>query len=698
MLIRKGESMKKKSIFKQLLFPMIIIVCILAVSLSGIIVIVFARAYERELYERSQDKTLLVSGEIATFLEGAYGITEELSVNPSILTMDTKLQNSILSSCVERNPYLELLYIQGTDGMQTGRSSGALADRSTRWWFIQTMEEQKPFISKSYYSVNTGMPCASIFFPMYQDGSLSGIFAADLKLDYLQSIIEEFSDFEQGEYSFVIDGEGVVVAHPDSTQIAEQYNYKALIKTVSSKNSNGDPLTDAQGNIVTEEQSFSVSDDYRQMITDVMNGAVGSRKLVNNGDVYYASYAPISLKGSSDQWSVITLQQRSAAMSLISRIILIAIAVSAFAIGAAILVIAFLAGKLTGPIVSITRLIGNASEGDFTTRADERSRNEIGALSRSFNKMISKIACILVRLTTFTGEVIQSSGQLKDIEEHMTSLNTAVQEISGGTHLQHEEITQIVSLSEKLQESFHQLQQQSHSLLKDADHTMVSGKTGISHALGLTRQNELTAQKMEASYTRILELEKQSIKIADIVHTINSISSQTKLLALNASIEAAHSGEHGRGFAVVAESIGQLAADTNAATADIEAIITDLCQNIAAVVSHIDEIKNGSQEQTLAVEKVTGAFSELKSLAEQTKRSVSSMEALVSSMYDCDISMLHSVDEIREISRKAEQLTDEASVSLAQQLEGIRHVSRQIDNLSQVSASMEQEMTKFKLS
>ncbi len=130
--------MKKTSIFKQLLLPMIAIVCALAVCLTGIVTFIFMKSYESEIYLRSQDKSQLVSGEIATLLDGAYGITEELSVNPSILTMDTNVQTPILEDCVKRNPYLELLYIQGRDGMQTGRSSGELADRSTRWWFIQT--------------------------------------------------------------------------------------------------------------------------------------------------------------------------------------------------------------------------------------------------------------------------------------------------------------------------------------------------------------------------------------------------------------------------------------------------------------------------------------------------------------------------------------------------------------------------------
>ena len=59
--------MKRTSIFRQLLMPMIAIVCALAVCLTGIVVSIFVRAYEQEIYGRSQDKSQLVSGEIATF-------------------------------------------------------------------------------------------------------------------------------------------------------------------------------------------------------------------------------------------------------------------------------------------------------------------------------------------------------------------------------------------------------------------------------------------------------------------------------------------------------------------------------------------------------------------------------------------------------------------------------------------------------
>ncbi len=689
--------MKRTSIFRQLLWPMVAIVCALAVCLTGIVVSIFVKSYEQDIYARSREKSQLVSGNIATFLDGAYGIAEELSVNPSILTMQTNVQTPILQDCVQRNPYLELLYVQGVDGMQTGRSSGELADRSTRWWFVQTLKEQKAFVSKSYYSVNTGMPCASIFFPMYQDNAVAGIFAVDLKLDYLQSVIQEFSDVEKGEYSFVIDGEGVVVAHPDSTQIEELYNYKQLTKTVSSKNEAGKPLVDSDGNIMTEEQSITVSKDYQKLIADVMAGNTGSGKIKNEGETYIVSYTSIPLKGESDSWSVITLYRESTVMKPVYRMIAVAAAVALVIIAIAILVIALLARRLTKPIVSITELIGNASDGDFTVQAEESIRNEIGVLSKSFNKMTAKISAILTKMITITGEVVDSAEHLKQIEDHMDATSQAVREILDGSATQDMDVKQVVKQEEALGDKFGQLQEKSELLLVDAQNTIASGENGIQSVAELKKQNETASKGMAEAYIKIMTLEEQSRKISGILRTINEISSQTGLLALNASIEAARAGEHGRGFLVVAESIGKLASDSSAATIDIEKIIAELCRDISDVVENIKDIRAGVDGQIEVTDKVQETFADFRMLAEKTRESVKSMETLILEMHECDRCVVSAVDRIRDISANTADLTEKVAESLSEQLKGISQVAMSIENLSGVSEEMKQELTKFKL-
>ncbi len=689
--------MKKTSIFKQLLLPMILIVCILAVCLTGIVGAIFVKSYENQIYGRSRDKSQLVAGEIAVFLDGAYGITEELAVNPSILTMETDVQTPILEDCVRRNSYLELLYIQGTDGMQTGRSSGELADRSGRWWFQQTAEEQKPFISKSYYSVNTGMPCASIFFPMYRENVFTGIFAVDLKLNYLQSLIEEFSDTEHGEYSFVIDGEGVVVAHPDSVQIEELYNYKQMTKTVSRKDQAGQPVVDEEGNIVTEEQAITISEDYQKLIAEVMAGNSGSGKVTNEGEDYMVSYASIPLKGESDPWSVITLYREKSAMAPVYRMIAVAAALALFMIAAAILVTALLARRLTKPIVSITELIQNASDGDFTVQADEGSRNEIGVLSRNLNKMTEKISVILRKNAVIAKEVVESAGHLEQVENDMERTSQAVQEILEGSKAQDADVKEVLAQEDTLGENFGKLQEKCRLLLENARDTFVSSEEGIEGVAKLQKQNEKASQGMAEAYGKILALEGQSREISGILNTIDDIASQTELLALNASVEAARAGEHGRGFSVVAESIGRLAADSSAATDDIEKIIAELCREISDAVGEIESIRAGADGQNQAAKQVQETFADFRILAERTKESVGSMEELVEEMHQCDRAVVCAVERIQNISANTAGLTEQVAESIEEQEQGIAKVAACIENLSEVSREMKQEMTKFEI-
>lgn len=682
--------MKKKSIFRQLLIPMLT----LAVVLPAVVLVIFTTTYEREIYSKNKALSSLMSEEISIFMDEAYHINEQLADNPSVLTMDTDIQTPILAKCVERNSYLDQIYIQGTDGMQTGRSSGELADRSNRWWFIQMMEKPEAFISKSYYSVATGMPCASVFFPMYEGDNLKGIYAADLKLDFLQDLIGEYSAKEDGRISFVIDGEGVVVAHPDVTEIEEQYNYKDQTRTVSVKDTSGNPTTDKDGNIITEQHALDISEDMEQLITLVMAGGSDSKKISYDGKTYYASYASIPLQGSSDSWSLITLQERSAAMSTVSRMLIIAAVISLAAVTAVVLIVMYLARQLTIPVISIAGLMKDASDGNFSIQAEENSKNEVGQLAKSYNIMADKISGALLHMMEFTGHLLKCSDKLQGIESNIGSISHAMKEISDGTSEQSLEVSHVVERMDKLEEKFSELKSRSANLLDGAEHTMKSSEEGINSMKELEEQNRHVETNVSRSYEKIRLLQAHSSKIADIVGTINSISSETELLSLNASIEAARAGEHGKGFAVVAESIGKLASDSSKATEDIGNIITAFCNDVDSIVTQTEDVQKITAAQIQAVQKTGEIFLEFKTMTEQTSTSAGDMDGLIDEMSEIAQFIVDAAQRINDISTKAEGLSGQVTAALDEQLEDIQS---SVKSLTMVSGEMKQEMGQFQL-
>ncbi len=682
--------MKKKSIFKQLLIPMMT----LAVALPAVVLIIFSASYEQEVLKKNKEQSSLMAEEISIFMDGAYHINEELADNPSVLTMETDIQTPILAQCVERNSYLDQIYIQGTDGMQTGRSSGELADRSTRWWFQQMMEEPEAFISKSYYSVATGMPCASVFFPMYKEDTLTGIYAADLKLDFLQELIGKYSSEEDGRISFVIDGEGVVVAHPDQIQIEEQYNYKEKTRTVSVKDAQGNPTTDEVGNIITEQHPFDLSKDLEQLIAQVMAGDSGSGKISYQNQSYYASYTAIPLLGNSDSWSLIILQERRAAMSMVGRMLVAAGIISFAAVGAVVLIVLFLARRLTMPVVSVAGLMKEAADGDFSIHAEENSQNEVGQLAVSYNIMAGKISGALLRMMDFTKELLKCSDRLQATESDLESISQAMKEISDGTSSQTQEVDHVVERMAELENRFGELKEKSKNQLDEAGHTMKSSEEGITGMNELEAQNHQVENYVSRSYEKIKILQEHSVKMSDIVGTINNISSETELLALNASIEAARAGVHGRGFAVVAESIGKLAADSSKASADIGNMIAEFCSDMDGIVSQMEDVRDITKAQIDSVQKMGGIFEDFKHMTEQTGSLAGEMDRLIDEMYEIDRFIVEAVERISDISKKAEHLSGKVSVSVDEELKDIQS---SVKSLTMVSGEMEQEMGRFKL-
>nr|WP_312954639.1 methyl-accepting chemotaxis protein [Pseudomonas songnenensis] len=127
----------------------------------------------------------------------------------------------------------------------------------------------------------------------------------------------------------------------------------------------------------------------------------------------------------------------------------------------------------------------------------------------------------------------------------------------------------------------------------------------------IERMQQLSAQT-HASRELIDGLSARTEEIRRITDVIQSIASQTNLLALNAAIEAARAGEAGRGFAVVADEVRSLAARTSSATEEVGRMVGDIRQQSEAVVSYIQ--RQGS-ELDAAAEQIAATGEQLSGIA-----------------------------------------------------------------------------------
>jgi len=202
------------------------------------------------------------------------------------------------------------------------------------------------------------------------------------------------------------------------------------------------------------------------------------------------------------------------------------------------IVIYFLAGKITDPIVKGVEFAKAIADGNLNTSLSIEQNDEIGDLAESLSVMAG-------RLTKIIGDIIQSSDTIAVNTKHLLHSSAELAEGASKQAASSEEI------SVSMESVFNRIQ-------KNTENAQETERIALMASKGIQLGKESTQALIE-SMNNIIE--KISI--------INEIAKQTNLLAINAAIEASRYGLQGKGFAVVAAEIKKLAERSYSAAKEI---------------------------------------------------------------------------------------------------------------------------------
>lgn len=292
-----------------------------------------------------------------------------------------------------------------------------------------------------------------------------------------------------------------------------------------------------------------------------------------------------------------------------------------------VLVLIFLRFTVFKPLAKLTTLAQTMEQGDLGIKnkrvpIDIYSKDEIGFLAHIFDNTMNRLNGYIGEISNVVQSIAQGNLTVKtqldyvgdfvsikeSLDDILTKLNNTMSRIVesseyvsngaeqmaiGATALSQGAVEQASSI-EDLNQNIQDISEQVHS---SAENAMQANDKVEAVSVQLGESN----RKMQEMIQAMQEISDSSNEIKKIIKTIEDISFQTNILALNASVEAARAGDVGKGFAVVADEVRELAAKS----AEASKTTTDLIERSITAVEKGTKIANETAEQLVTV--VSGA-------------------------------------------------------------------------------------------
>ncbi len=314
-----------------------------------------------------------------------------------------------------------------------------------------------------------------------------------------------------------------------------------------------------------------------------------------------------------------------------------------------------LSRKISDNLEQITAKLQKISRGRFEEAVAVTSQDELGALARACNSLITGVGQILKTLEIQTEALTKASENLSRVQNTVDGNAQEIGHFAREVAAAAEQVTENLKL---VSQSLEELTVATQEIAQNVNETANIAQEARHKAEGATHV--------------MATLKESSQKIGQIIQVINQIADQTNLLALNATIEAARAGEAGKGFAVVANEVKELARQTSEAT-----------EEIASMVSSIQTKVDEAVEAVNSVDETIAKIGDLSSnIASATEEQTATTEDISRSVQEGINGVVQVNEQIKNLAEKAGQI-EKTTASLKLAEEAISDIVGEIQTVNQ---------------
>lgn len=498
------------------------------------------------------------------------------------------------------------------------------------------------------------------------ENEISNADTEDLDYDeYAKSLSDVKLEGMDSSYVYVVKNDGTMLYHPTKEKVGQPVE-NAVIKGVVQQLQDGKK----PGTTVVEY-------DF-------------------NGTTKYSAYTILN----NENILVLTADE-SEALAGITTVTGVAVGIIAIVVLIAIIISFIMGRRLMRPLVKVSTIIEDVANGNIEADFSvvKESNDEIGLIIEKMKELTQSLGSIVGKIRNSSDTMSSNSYELNDTSSQTLAANNeiskAVEDVAEGS-------TGMAASISKINENLLEMSNETKDINASVDEiknqtTAVQDSSKIMNDKIKSMQD--SSHKMDEGISAIskrIETVNTTVdKVSNIVSVIEEISSETNLLSLNASIEAARAGDAGKGFAVVAQEIRVLSDNTNTELENIKQIISSLVEECRYCVQASGTIVEDNAKQKEEIKAVLDEFGSLDEQIQKTAEKADEIEELVTVMIELNDDITKSSNSLTDVSAANAAATEEMNANI-EELNAMMHgVSEMAEHMNNESDGLKEALSFF---
>ena len=498
------------------------------------------------------------------------------------------------------------------------------------------------------------------------ENEISNADTEDLDYDeYAKSLSDVKLEGMDSSYVYVVKNDGTMLYHPTKEKVGQPVE-NAVIKGVV------------------------------QQLQDGKKPETAVVEYLFNETTKYSAYTILN----NENILVLTADE-SEALAGITTVTGVAVGIIAIVVLIAIIISFIMGRRLMRPLVKVSTIIEDVANGNIEADFSvvKESNDEIGLIIEKMKELTQSLGSIVGKIRNSSDTMSSNSYELNDTSSQTLAANNeiskAVEDVAEGSTGMAASISKI---NENLLEMSNETKDINASVDEIKNQTVAvqdSSKIMNDKIKSMQDSSHKMDEGISAISKRIETVNTTVDKVSNIVSVIEEISSETNLLSLNASIEAARAGDAGKGFAVVAQEIRVLSDNTNTELENIKQIISSLVEECRYCVQASGTIVEDNAKQKEEIKAVLDEFGSLDEQIQKTAEKADEIEELVTAMIELNDDITKSSNSLTDVSAANAAATEEMNANI-EELNAMMHgVSEMAGHMNNESDGLKEALSFF---